>query len=222
MLFHWRRSLSCRDYPKCAAEQGKSHLQGAPLCAIFPRMEQGITAARRYSLGAIAFHWIIALLILLNFLGAWESHDLPPAEKAYAMAGHKAFGMTILTLSVLRLLWRLTHRAPPLLETLKSWEAALAKVTHWLFYFLMIAIPSAGWAMHSAFSGGKPVSFFGLFAFPGLPLAQDKEMAGLFHELHESLATLMLFLLALHVAAALKHQFYDHDGTFRRMLPGRN
>jgi cytochrome b561 len=182
-------------------------------------MNSTAPAANRYSGGAIALHWIIAILIILNVIGAWESHDLPAAEKAYAMAGHKAFGITILVLTVLRIVWRFTHKPPPLLESLKSWEAAFAKVTHTLFYFLMLAVPLAGWTMHSAATGGKAVAIFQLFDFPGLPLAQSKDTAGLFHELHETLATLMIFLLVLHVAAALKHQFVDRDGTLGRMIP---
>jgi cytochrome b561 len=182
-------------------------------------MDITATAAARYSLGAIALHWIIAILIILNVIGAWESEDLQGAEKAYAMAGHKAFGITILVLTVLRIVWRFTHKPPPLLETLKSWEAAFAKVAHTLFYFLMLAVPLAGWTVHSAATGGKAVAIFELFNFPGLPLTQDKAMAGLFREIHETLATLMVVLLVLHIAAALKHQFFDRDGTLGRMIP---
>ncbi len=74
----------------------------------------------RYSTGAIILHWVIAILITLNYIGAWSAEDLPAAEKAYAMAGHKAFGITILVLTVLRIVWRLTHRPPPLSPTLKT------------------------------------------------------------------------------------------------------
>ena len=176
-------------------------------------------SAQRYSAVAMTLHWLIALLIVLNFMGAWEAHDLPLAEKAWAMAGHKAMGMAILALSLIRLAWLVAKPPPPLLETLKSWEAALAKVTHRLFYVAMIAMPLAGWAMHSAATGGASLTFFGLFDLPGLPLAKDRETAGMFHEMHESLGALMLFLLLLHIGAALKHLVVDRDGTFRRMLP---
>jgi cytochrome b561 len=158
-------------------------------------------------------------MILLNFIGAFEAEDLPRAEKMVAMAGHKAMGISILVLSVLRLVWKLIHPSPPLVETLKSWEAALAKVTHWLFYFLMIATPLAGWSLHSAASGGKALTWFGQFDIPALPVGADKPTVGMFHELHEMFAFAMLLLLVLHVAAALKHQFVDRDGTLRRITP---
>ncbi len=135
------------------------------------------------------------------------------------MGYHKATGIVILLLTLVRIGWRLINPPPPLLETLKTWEAALARVTHALFYVLMLAVPLAGLGLHSAFGQGKPVSIFGLFDFPALPVGIDKPTIGLFHELHEVTATAMLVLLGLHVAAALKHQFLDRDGTLARMKP---
>ena len=135
------------------------------------------------------------------------------------MGNHKAIGIAILLLTIARITWRLTHKAPPLVESLKAWEAALARVTHGLFYFLMLAVPVAGWGLHSSFTKGGAVPIFGLFGFPALPVGTDKPTVGMFHEMHEVLATAMLALLVLHVLAALKHQFVDRDGTLRRILP---
>lgn len=177
----------------------------------------GLVGAR-YSRGAIVFHWTIAVLIALNFAAAWIADDMPRQDKQIIMGNHKAIGITILVLAVLRVIWRLTHRPPPRVETLQRWEVLLAKVVHTAFYVLMIAIPLAGWAMSSI--AARPVNFFGLFTVPMLPLGSDKAVGGVFHDLHEQGATLMLVLLALHVAGALKHHFIDRDGTMRRMLPG--
>ncbi len=175
--------------------------------------------ARRYSRGAIAFHWIIALLIVLNVAAALISERLPKAEAVQVMGNHKAIGITILLLSLGRFAWRLTHRPPPFVATLKPWEAALARTVHSLFYILMIAIPLTGWLTHSAFSGGKPIGVLGLFSYPGLPLMQDRGLGETLGGVHEVLAFGMLALLALHVTGALKHQFFDRDGTLGRMLP---
>jgi cytochrome b561 len=176
------------------------------------------TASARYSRGAIAFHWIIAILILMNFAIAWRAEDLPKPEAMAVMGYHKAWGITILVLTLGRIAWRLGHKPPPLVETLKSWEAAVAKVTHFLFYALTLAVPLAGWGMHSAASG-KPVSIFGLFSVPPLPVTNDRPTAGLFHDLHETFAAVMLLLAVLHILAALKHHFVDRDGTMRRIIP---
>ena len=182
-------------------------------------MNDGSTANRRYTLGAIALHWIIAVLIALNFMAAWAAEDAKGTAKLQILANHKAFGMTILVLSLARVVWRWTHPPPPLLESLRPWEAALAKVVHWLFYFAMIAMPLAGWLMHAFETGGLPVSWFGMFDIPGLPLAKNKEYGEIFEDMHKTFGTLMMALVALHVAGSLKHIFVDRDGTMRRMLP---
>jgi cytochrome b561 len=182
-------------------------------------MNNGSTANGRYTLGAIVLHWVIALLIVFNFMAASAADGARGAEKLQILANHKALGITILLLSLARLVWRWMHAPPPLLESLKSWEAALAKVVHWLFYVVMIALPLAGWLMHAAATGGMPVSWFGLFDIPGLPLAKDKATAGMFHDMHETFAKLMFALAGLHIAASIKHIVIDRDGTMRRMLP---
>lgn len=182
-------------------------------------MEDGSPANGRYSLGAITLHWVIALLIVLNFMAASAAEQAEGAAKQQILGNHMAIGLAVLALTVVRLIWRLTHPAPPLLESLKPWEAALAKVVHWLFYVAMIALPLAGWLMHAAATGGAPVSWFGLFDVPGLPLAKDRQVAGTFHDMHETFAGLMFALIALHVAASVKHIVFDRDGTMRRMLP---
>ncbi|MFO1254136.1 MAG: cytochrome b [Sphingomonadaceae bacterium] len=182
-------------------------------------METASTASARYSRGAVALHWLIALLIVLNTLAAFVSEDMSKADRAMVMGNHKAIGITILVLTLARIVWRLMHKAPPLIETLKAWEAALSRVTHAGFYFLMLALPLTGWALSSAFSQGKPVSLFGLVAVPPLPVGSDKPTVGMFHELHEIFAFVMIGLFVLHVAAALKHQWVDKDQTMRRMVP---
>ena len=182
-------------------------------------METTDPAAARYSRGAIILHWITALLIIGNVAGAWLSEGLPKPDRAQIMGLHKAFGITILLLTLVQIGWRLKHKSPPLVETLKAWEAALAKVTHWLFYILILAMPLAGWAFVSGAGAGKPVSMFGLFNLPALPVGTDKPTIGMFKDVHSVLGYGIVALFVLHVVGALKHQFVDRDGTLRRMLP---
>lgn len=182
-----------------------------------------ITAAdARYTRVAIFLHWALAVLIALNFIFIWVADDAPKPEKMELTHYHMANGLLILALTVLRILWRVTHRAPPYVDTLKAWEVALAKVVNFLFYFVMLAIPLVGWSMVSAFGGGKPISFFGLFDIPGLPFAQSKATGETLAEVHELFAYLLLILFALHVVAALKHHFIDRDGTMRRIVSWMN
>ncbi|VWX52340.1 cytochrome b [Novosphingobium sp. 9U] len=172
--------------------------------------------ARRYSRVAMILHWLIALLIVLNFIAIWVAEDMPKPQRMQIMANHKAIGITVLILTVVRIFWRVTRRPPPFQRTQQPWERALAHAVHALFYFAMIGIPLTGWSM---VSGGGPVSLFGLFSVPPLPVPTSEAASGTFFSVHEKLAWLMIALFVLHVLGALKHQFVDRDRTLGRMIP---
>jgi cytochrome b561 len=169
----------------------------------------------RYSKGAIAFHWTIAALVLFNlWLGIF--HDALPREWK-VMFVHKSVGVTILVLSIGRLAWRLAHRPPMLPAVLPRWEKALAKATHWAFYALLFVLPLTGWIFSSNPERLRPVSWFGLFELPSLPVTSGLAEAA--KETHELLGLTMAALVLLHVAAALRHHFLLRDKVLARMLP---
>ncbi|MXO74736.1 cytochrome b [Altererythrobacter aerius] len=177
------------------------------------RAEQG----RRYSGVAMLFHWVIAALVIMNWQIVERAGDLDGALRGTVMGYHKAWGIVILTLSLGRLAWRLTHRPPPFASTLKPWERALAKTVHTLFYVLLIGLPLGGWIANSYI--GKPIDFFGLFTIPALPTGTNPDLGGSIFDLHETGGKILLLLIVLHVAGALKHTLIDRDGTLWRMLP---
>ena len=172
----------------------------------------------RYSGVAIALHWLMALLILCNFCLGLYMADLPLSIQRLKLFNyHKWTGATILAIAALRLLWRLTHRPPPDLPA-PRWQIRAAHVTHWALYALFFAVPLAGWAYSSA--SGFPVVVYGVIPLPDF-VPKDKALAEAFKELHEILAWVLFSLVALHVAAAMKHTLVDRDGLLRRMAPGR-
>ena len=118
----------------------------------------------KYSKIAILFHWLIAVLIGANILLANLSEDLPRAARAAYMSPHKAIGISILVLTVGRILWRLSHRPPALPDKVAGLQAKAGLTVHMLFYVLMIAMPLTGWLMIGANGKAAPVDFFGLFA----------------------------------------------------------
>ncbi len=179
-----------------------------------------LSSRSRYSTGAIMFHWAIALLIIGNLAGGLLAEQFSKQTAGQIMALHKATGLLILALSIGRIIWRLTHQRPPLSENLKRWELILARVTQSIFYVMMIAIPFTGWGMVSA-GKGNPVSFYGLLDIPALPF-RGKAAGGAFYELHEIFGYLMIALIVLHVAGALKHHLISRDQTLYRMLPFRS
>lgn len=172
--------------------------------------------ADRYSLPAIALHWLLALMILGTLAFGAYMTDLPFSPQRLKLYNwHKWAGVTILALTALRLLWRLTHR-PPEPPAMPAWQAAAYRATHGLMYGLFFAIPLLGWAYSSA--AGFPIVWFGVLPLPDF-VPVDKELAEAIKPWHGRLAGLLAALVALHVAAALKHHFIDRDGLLSRMRP---
>lgn len=174
-------------------------------------------APRRYSRGAMLFHWVIAVLVIVNWRIAERAEHLEGAARDAVWGYHMAFGLIILALTLGRLAWRLTHKVPPLPASLKSWEAALARTVHVIFYVLLIGLPIGGWLAKSLFGSG--VDIFGLFTVPPLPVGADKELGKSIFELHGTGGEIFIYLIGLHVLGALKHTFVDRTGGIFRMLP---
>lgn len=171
----------------------------------------------RYSTGAMIFHWVIAVAVIVNWRIAESAHELEGPARGALMNNHKALGISILVLTVGRLLWRWTHKRPPLASHLAAWEKGLAKATHFIFYALLIGLPLGGWLANSY--NGREIDFFGLFTIGALPVGQDKEAADGIFELHELGGKFMLILVGLHVLGVVKHMVVDKDGQLWRMLP---
>lgn len=173
-------------------------------------------AGSRYSRVAIGLHWLIGLAVIANICLAMLTEGLPRDVHRAAMGTHKALGMAILALTLVRILWRLVNKVPPLPETMRAWERWATRFAHFLFYVLLILLPLSGWVWMSA--ADRPIDFFGLFTIPSI-VAPDKQVADVLHERHELLGLTMLALVVLHIAAALKHQFVDRDRLLSRMNP---
>ncbi|WP_442678453.1 cytochrome b [Sphingomonas sp. ASY06-1R] len=201
-------------------------------------------AARRvrYSKVAIILHWAIAILILFNLATGFFGDAVPQAVFAF----HISSGITILALTVIRIVWRLTHRPPPFLP-MAAWERALAHIVHFCLYLVMLAAPLTGWAMVSAYvpkpqpgaaapaatpSKPRPIMIWGVIPLPRIaPItriadqpdgaAKLKEAHETFEARHETIGWIYIGLLLLHVAGALKHQFIDRRRQFARMGVGK-
>ncbi len=185
--------------------------------------------AVRYGTVAMTLHWLIALLIIGNlcsgiFLANIMDDDNPLHFTFIQM--HKSIGLTVLMLSVLRLLWRLVNPVPPLPPGMSLPLRIAARGTHYLFYFLIIAIPLSGWAWASSSTTGIPTFYFGLFQWPNIPFLADLPHGAkianshMFHGYHVYLAYSTAVLLVLHVGAALYHHYQRRDEVLKRMWPG--
>jgi len=164
-----------------------------------------------------ALHWIIVILIILQYVLAMWAESLPRGPRLIEAWGwHKSFGMTILMLAVLRLLWRFLNPTPDLTAETKPWERVLAKLSHLLLYGLIFAMPLTGWIMSSA--KNFPVSWFKLFQWPDL-VGPDPDFSKLMESTHHALFKVLLVVALLHIAGALKHHFVDKNDVLKRMLP---
>ena len=175
------------------------------------------TNARRYSTGAMVFHWVIAVLVIANWQIAERAEALDMPAKIEMFGYHKAVGIMILVLTLGRLLWRFTHPVPPLPATISGWEAALARTVHVVFYVLLIGLPLGGWLANSL--SGRDIDIFGLFTIPPLPVGENGDLAGRIFDAHALGGTVFLALIVLHVLGALKHTFVDRSAGVFRMLP---
>jgi cytochrome b561 len=169
----------------------------------------------RYTRTAVVLHWAIAVLILVNLPIGLYCHLVESPFEQTLMSLHKPIGVTVLGLSLGRLLWRALHRAPPLPVSLPTRDRAIARVVHWLLYILMISVPLAGWWMTSAFPERHPIIFFGL-QVPFLPVELGLPNAFFAHDMHSWLSIALTMLAAAHIGAALRHR-HQNDGVFNRM-----
>jgi cytochrome b561 len=168
----------------------------------------------RFALTARLLHWTMALLILAMLLIGAGMVSTASERYPALLAWHRPIGIAILLLALIRLGFRVTHRPPPLPADLPALQAAAAKVSHWLLYAAMIAMPLIGWAMQSA--GGYPVVLVkGLVLFPILP--HDIALYAWLRCAHGLIGYAFFLLILGHLGAALVHGLIRRDGVFQSM-----
>jgi len=182
-------------------------------------------SALRYTPTAMVLHWLLALALIGTFSVGFYMSDLPfSVLRVKLINWHKWAGVSILVLSVLRLLWRLWHPPPPLSARARAampgWQLKAMHASHYTMYGLFFVVPLLGWAYSSA--AGLQIVWFGVLPLPDL-MPVDKEFAkAVLKPLHRIAAYTLAALVLLHVAAAIKHQFIDRDGLMSRMWPGKS
>jgi len=179
----------------------------------------------RFTGVAIFLHWTIAAGILCNVALAWCVDYLPDDWVRPAIDTHKSIGITVLGFVLLRILWRISHRPPPLPDTFPKWEHRAAHLAHALLYLIMLGLPLSGWLHDSAWKDAAthPMTLFHLVAWPRIGFVMHLEagvkehMHNVFGTVHAAFAYALYLLLALHVGGALKHELIDRQSVLRRM-----
>ena len=140
---------------------------------VFHSGTAGIAPAS-YTATARVLHWSVAVLVIATFAIGWGMQSLPKGPggiRADVFNFHKSIGITLLMLMIGRLLWRLTHPAPRLPDTIPLWQRRAAHLNHALLYIALFAMPLAGY-LGSAWSG-YPIKYFGMT----LPAWAEKSVA---------------------------------------------
>ena len=199
-------------------------------------MVKAVKTFSQYNNISIFLHWLIAVGIVFMFILGWFMDTVPKdaaksstfdlfnmglyvwelskevSPRSFYFNLHKSVGISLFALIILRILWRLTHKPPALLDSMKAWEKKLATGAHHGLYFLMVATPLAGIIM--SISSKYGIHWFGIKLVGGIDNKASRE---LFYEFHEIFGLLILLILFFHIAGAFKHALVDKDGTIRRM-----
>ena len=164
-------------------------------------------------------HWTIFLLVIGLYGLTYVAHSFPKGDPAqsFVWGMHISFGLVLLTLVAMRVLWRLVYGAPGLPADTPPLEALAAKLAHLALYALIIVIPVMG--VFLVWLNGHEPSFFGLFSVPS-PVVADKALGHNIEKVHEFFANLILALVGLHALAALWHHYIKKDNVLTRMMPG--
>jgi cytochrome b561 len=176
------------------------------------------TAVGGYGSIAKSFHWLVFALVLVQFVIAWTM----PAMRRGVIPGtlinlHLSFGVLIMAIVLIRLLWSRAYPVAPIVENIPPWQQTLARATHWLLYGLLLVLPVLGWAAASA--RDWTIRVFDLVTLPSL-VSADAKIGFVAGDVHVVLSWVLLGLIVLHVAAGLYHYFFLRDRILQRMLPG--
>lgn len=171
----------------------------------------------RYTIVAIILHWVMATLLLFMIWLGWNMDD---NEVRFQM--HKSIGITILFLTVVRIIWRWRNPPPVLPDDMPAYEKLASHTVHMGFYALMVILPLAGWLLVTISEFKVPTVLYGAISWPHLPVPaawHTDLLHTIVETIHSKGAWVLIALLALHVAGAIKHEVAAETGVLKRMIP---
>lgn len=166
----------------------------------------------RYSNVSILIHWTVAVLVVANLVIAIT---MPNDRDLFGW--YKSINIAVLLLTIVWIGWRIAHPWPRFPDSVPNWERVFARTVYVGFYLMLLAVPLLGWAAMSA--GGGTGEIFGSIPWFDLPVGKSPELREWLAGMQEIAVYALLVLIVIHVCGALKHQFFDEDVVFHRMLP---
>ena len=167
---------------------------------------------------AILLHWLVAFLLMIQFLIGLDMVDIPKgpdSPRVFWFNTHKSIGILLGCVILFRLYWRLRSGVPESPAGSANWERTAASLSHKLLYFCMVLMPTSGLV-------GSLFSKYDLL-FLGIKIPKFFEHDPLIKEvttnIHQWTAYIFLAIICIHILGAVKHLVIDCDGVFERMMP---
>ena len=171
----------------------------------------------QFGIIAVVFHWLVALPVFILFALGWWMTELDYYDSWYKLGPwwHKSIGVMLFLTVTLRLCWRFFSPQPQPLSNHKPWEIKIAHTVHLLLYLLLFVIMLSGYLISTA--DNRAIEVFGWFSVPATitSIPEQEDVAG---QIHFIVASILIGLVLLHAAAALKHHFVDRDRSLMRIL----
>lgn len=168
----------------------------------------------QFSKMTVTLHWLIAIAIIGMLAFGLYIEEMPRSpEKGELMGLHKSIGALILVIALYRLVYRVINKMPEPVSPVEPWQEKATLAAHGLLILGTLYMPISGIMM--SVGGGRGLEVFGVQAIA----SGDKIewMGDIGHVVHGFGSTLLIIVILLHVAAALKHQIIDKDDTMKRM-----
>ena len=182
---------------------------------------------QRYNRTAMTLHWVVAALIFVNVVLGLSAQYAADAHVRPLIDMHKSIGLTVLGLVLLRILWRLSHKPPPMPRSYPGIEKVAAHAAHIALYAVILLLPLSGYLHDSAWTGGAthPLVWFGILHLPRMPIIKSFDPAtkthlhAVFAAAHTYIGYVLYGLVGLHLLGVLKHHLIDRESEISRMLP---
>ncbi len=171
----------------------------------------------RYGTIARLFHWIVAVLVILQIAAGVAMTSEPLAAAADALfVYHKGMGSVLLLLVLARAIWRATHRPPPFPEYMSALEQQVAGRTHAAIYALLVVMTVSGYVR--TVGDGFPIELLDVLGIPPL-LPPMPRAAAVMLVVHQFAVLGLVALVAIHVAMVLRHHLIERNPVLARMWP---
>jgi cytochrome b561 len=162
-------------------------------------------------------HWLTLFLIICLFsTAALAEAGVSDAAKLILIQLHRSFGLTLWTVTILRLIWRQFAEFPDWPPDMPRALGTVLNYTERVLYSLLLLQPILGLLYTNA--RGNTVHLYFLVRIPPL-ISQDKDLADNLIAAHEFVASLLLIVIASHASLMLYRHFIRRDNALNRMLP---